>query len=280
MRDKYIKHGLDSFSDHEILELLLFFAIPRINVNPLAHDLIAKFGSLAAVFDADINALKGVKGVGESAAVLIKLFHDIKPKYALSKKLRTKISDPTQAMNFCKKLFTDFTNEQFYVICLNDKNEIIQCDMLKKGSASKIDVELSEIARITSNCKAQYIILSHNHTGASCTPSNDDIVFTKNAIDAFIYLNVEVLDHVIVSQNDIVSFADLGLMDSLNTKSANEHLEKFYEFNKVTNQEQPSASAGNLTNKDIAKLRPVYNVKQRKSSSPIVQDLQRIIDLL
>lgn len=214
VRNKFLKNGLDSFEDHEALEFLLYYSRPRVNVNPLAHELISHFGSLSAVFNADIASLKQIKGVGENSAILIKLVSKLGEKCKTSAKQTIAILSTEDATKFCKDLFSDFTNEEFYLICLNERQEICGKFLIEKGTKSFIDLQISDIIRKALNSFASKVLITHSHTGDSSYPSDEDIRFTTILYKTLVAINIDLLDHIIVSKNSQTSFAELNLLST------------------------------------------------------------------
>lgn len=215
MKTKFKKFGLSAFSDHEVLELLLFFSIPRIDVNPVAHNLIERFGSLSNVLDADISALKEVDGIGENSALLINLFSEIKSRYNLDKKKHFPINSSSAAKNYCKTLYSNFDKEQFYVICLNGKNNVITHKLIKTGNLKRIDINIRDISEFAIKNNCGRIIISHCHTSSNCSPSDEDLIFTKTIICSCMLNDIDVVDHIVVSSEGECSFTELNLLSSI-----------------------------------------------------------------
>lgn len=215
LKNKFLNGGLSGFSDHEIIELLLFYAIPRRDVNPLAHALINKFGSINGVIDADIESLKLVEGMGENSATLISLLHHVFNKYNSETRIKTKLDSALMAKAFCKTLFGEPNVEQFYVICLNSSNKIICKQLLSTGTSTKVNVNVRQITDFALKNKCERIIITHNHPSEHCMPSDDDLAFTRTVLCSCLLNDIDVLDHIIVSKKDASSFAELGLLNGL-----------------------------------------------------------------
>lgn len=204
-----MRHGLDSFEEHEALELLLFFALPRRDVNPLAHELLARFGSLKNVFDADPADLARVKGIGESAAVLLKLQSELARKYWMADlENSTKISSIASAVEYAGLLFRGKTQEEFHVICLDAHFRVKHTDRLSRGTATEAPVYIRHIAEAVVRTGSESIIIAHNHPGGSALPSDKDLKITQQIMTAMDALCVSMLDHIIIGSDDTFSFSE------------------------------------------------------------------------
>ncbi|MBO4569993.1 MAG: hypothetical protein J5689_02110 [Clostridia bacterium] len=215
MKNKFKKFGLDAFSDHEVLEFLLYFSIPRIDVNPIAHRLLDRFGSLSNVLDADISALKEVDGIGDNSAILVNLFASLKTRYNLDKKKVLPINSSSAAKNYCRSLYPDFNEEYFFVICLNGKNKVITSKLIKSGNLNRIDINIRDISEFAIKNNCGRIIISHCHTTTNCLPSDEDLTFTRTIICSCMLNDIDVVDHIIVSPEGESSFAELNLINSI-----------------------------------------------------------------
>ena len=230
MRDIYLKNGFDAFSEVEILEYMLFFAIPRVDTNPIAHRLLDAFGSIDNVLEAPIPALMKIEGVGYHTALYLNLMLKVINSYT-KKKSPNKISSSADAKLYCTKLFTGKTVEEFYIICLSSSNHIISCDRLASGSVSEVNVQIKDITTniIFRNCDR--IIIAHNHPRGVARPSDEDIAFTCNIIANCIMNDVDVLDHIIVGQNKSFSFQEQNLWAELK-QDAVKKLSNKYQYTK------------------------------------------------
>ncbi len=208
--DRFRKEGLDSFSPHNVLEMLLFYSIPRADTNEIAHRLIERFGSLAAVFDAPESELTKVTGVGERSAVLIKMIPQLARYYMTDKTSDVIISSSTQAGEYLLPRYVGRTVETVMVVCLDNKSKVINTTIVHEGNINVSEVSIQAIASVALQSKASAIILAHNHPDGVALPSNDDIATTKVICRTLAALNVRVVDHIIVGDNDFVSMLDSG----------------------------------------------------------------------
>ena len=213
LRDKFTNNGLDSFHDHEILELLLFYAIPRRNTNGIAHELIKTFGSLSDVLDAPVEKLKAVDGIGDNAATLLKLIPQLARRYSMSKGSFDNILDTTQRSgDYILPFFLSQRDEVVLLVCLDSKNKVLNAQIIHRGSVNSTDISLRKILETAFTYNATKVILAHNHPSGIALPSTEDINTTKYIRDALKILSIKLVDHIIVADGDFVSMADTNLI--------------------------------------------------------------------
>jgi DNA repair protein RadC len=215
VRQKFMDHGLDVFSDHEVLELLLFFALPRGDVNVYAHELINQFETLHGVFAATYTALKSVSGVGENAAFLIRLVSQLERRIRISgdkHRGKQRIRSSDDAGNILVSYFADAIEEQFYIMTLTASGEVIHIRLLQTGSASGINLDFRKLISFALNDGAVAIIAAHNHLSGVALPSRADIATTAKLAELLALIDVKLADHLIVSDNDWVSMKESGLL--------------------------------------------------------------------
>jgi len=208
LRERFLKEGLENFQDHEALELMLFYAIPRKDTNPIAHELLDEFGSLSNVFDASINDLENVQGISRNAAVFIKLCVDTMKKYRTDRlQKEQRITTMQEAGEFACELLFSAKEEQVWILCLNMKSEVIAREKICDGSLTESPIYPRKIVSTALKHNAAKIILIHNHPGGVVKPSPADIEATKTIIGVIRNLDMEMLDHIITSDNRFYSFA-------------------------------------------------------------------------
>lgn len=213
MRKRFQEHGLDSFQDHEVLELLLFQAQPRKDMNPTAHRMIEHFGSLEAVFEATEEELRQIKGVGESAAFLVKLIPQIARRYMIEKAANDNILDSTDtAGGYFVPKFMYERAEVVYLACLDTKHRVICCKEIGRGVVNCAEVSIRRIVEIALANNAAGIILAHNHTSGIAIPSEEDQASTIHIRRALRLVGIELIDHIVVGGDDFVSMADSGML--------------------------------------------------------------------
>lgn len=211
MKERFIKSGLDDFTPHNILELLLFYSIPRGDTNPVAHRLIDTFGSLSGVFDATPEELAKVDGVGENSAILISMIPQIARKYLEDK------ADTANIVGGCSDIgafllpkFVGRTNEALMMVSIDNKNKIISCSVVAEGTVDSAKVSRRKIMEEAMKVKATRVILAHNHPCGVAVPSSEDVVMTKEIGRLFAQVGIELVDHIIVANDDYVSMAASG----------------------------------------------------------------------
>lgn len=211
MKSRFLKDGGSSFSEHELLEMLAYSTIKRKNTNEMAHALLKRFGSFAGVFDAPFEELKKVAGVGDETAFLIKLIGAItRAYYNNSQEVGTVLDTSEKIGNYIKPRFTGLTNEVVYLICLDNRCKVLLCEEIFKGSVNKSPVIIRTIAEIALRVFATSVVVVHNHPKGFALPSADDVTTTLQIYQAMKTLDIQLIDHIIVSGNDFVSLADSG----------------------------------------------------------------------
>ncbi len=211
MLQRFLATGLDGFADHEVLELLLFFAIPRRDTNPIAHALIQRYGSLSAVFSAPIEDLEQTAGIGKRSAILLRLTAEVYRKVKLSELQRETILNSTErAGAYLLTQFVDAKHEKVYQLCLDRKGKLLACKQIGDGGIDSANLDIRKIVENTILTAASGVILAHNHPSGIALPSDDDFAATIRARQALATINVPLLDHIIVADNDFVSLADSG----------------------------------------------------------------------
>ena len=213
LRERFWRGGLDGFPDVHVLELLLTYAIPRRETNSIAHALLERFGTLAAVFEASREELVSVKGVGENAAALLKLIPALDRRYHMSKTGEvTRIQSSDDAGRLLIPRYRHTREEIVYLITLDGKRELIACEEIGRGTIDEAHVSVRTIVETALRRNATAVILSHNHVDGIALPSHQDERTTETIRQALRYVGVTLSDHIIVAGDDYVSFADSGLL--------------------------------------------------------------------
>ena len=211
MRQRFLKGGLDAFADHEALELLLYYAIPRKDTNPIAHALMERYGSLSAVLAAPVEDLKKVEGVGESAAILLKLAPQLYRKAKMSDaEQETILSSVERVGAYLLERFAGEKNEVVYQLCLDRKGKLLACKKLGEGGVASADLDIRRLVENALLTGASSVVLAHNHPSGVALPSRDDYAATDRAKTALAVVGVALTDHIIVADGDFVSMADSG----------------------------------------------------------------------
>jgi len=214
LRERFLQSGLAGFHDHEILELLLTYAIPRKDVKPVAKDLLKKFGNnLASVFDAPAEELqREVKGIGLSAAVLIGLVPRLFDSYQSSRWVGRETLGSTQsAVAYLRARLGTQRNEVFCVLAMDSQNRLIAVEQVQMGSVNRTAVFPRQVAEASLKHRATAVILAHNHPGGGPLPSAADRQLTKRLKSILGDLDIVVHDHIIIAGHDqYYSFAETG----------------------------------------------------------------------
>ena len=213
MKQRFLRHGLDSFSDHNVLELLLFFAVPRMDTNLLAHRLLKAFGSLDGVFDASPEALMAVEGVGENTAVLIHLVPEAARRYLIAKTAPGRVLASSEALGaYVLPLFFSGRSEAVYMLCLDAKMKLLDCRQLGTGNTVSVSLDVRRIVQTALDQNASAVVLAHNHSSGFAIPSEEDIAVTLHVRQVLDSVGVQLVDHIVVAGDDFVSMADSGYL--------------------------------------------------------------------
>ena len=214
VKKRFVDEGINSFADHEIFELLLFYSIPQGDVNPLGHKLLDKFTTPKAVFDASIEELCEVDGIGHHCAVLIKMIPQLAQYYA-SLALRDKkqlVTSYDAGTYVCGKIGC-LKSEVFSVICLDTQKNILAFEILEEGTVSDANVHPRKVVECALRHNSAAVILAHNHPSAGLYASEDDRRITRQLCTIFEGMGIDVVDHIIAaSAEKFISMADSGLM--------------------------------------------------------------------
>ena len=200
MKERFLANGLEGFSHHEAIELLLYYAIPRRDVNELSHRLIERFGSYNAIFEADYEDLLSVEGVGENAAILLKLMAASWRKYALNDCKEVFLYDtPAKIGNYAARLFIGASVEKLYVMFFDNKMMLLDTAKIAEGTVNSVSAPPRVIVERAYRKKAASVVLIHNHPSGSADPSDDDICYTHSLKAVLKSVGIDLIDHVIVS---------------------------------------------------------------------------------
>lgn len=211
VRETFKRAGADGMPDHNLLELLLFYSIPRKDTNEIAHRLIAAFGSLSRVFDASYEELMEIDGIGESSALLISMIPSICRRYIESSNSpKVNLSEPEEAMNYIiRKYYGSNKVESFYMLCLDAVGNLINCCKLGEGTPGSVIVDKRKVLETALRNKADKVIFAHNHPNGIAAPSKDDINMTSELSSVLFSVGIRLADHIIVAGNEAVSLASV-----------------------------------------------------------------------
>ena len=207
MRNKYVNKGIEVFEQHEILEMLLFYAIPRKNTNDIAHRLLEACGSLSAVFDAPIDILMQ-QGLSYNAAVLLHMIPDLSRAYQSDKfDNEEKIITDENIGKKMVHLFAGKNEECVYAFFLDAKGKEKYSGIISKGDASSDPLFSKDLVSIAARCKAVTVIIAHNHPSGVAFPSRADLEATADIADALDTIGIHLADHIIVADRDYISLS-------------------------------------------------------------------------
>ncbi|HEV2531423.1 RadC family protein [Phenylobacterium sp.] len=213
LRERAAAGGLSALPDYEVLELLLFRAIPRGDVKPLAKQLLARFGSVSGVLGAGLDELKTVAGVGGAVALDLKLTHEAALRAGRDAVVRRPvISSWSALLAYVKTALAHEAREQFRVLFLDKKNQLIADETMNRGTVDHAPVYPREVMRRALELSASAVILVHNHPSGDPTPSAADVDMTRQVIEAGRALRIAIHDHLVVGTGGVASFKALGLI--------------------------------------------------------------------
>jgi DNA repair protein RadC len=213
VKARYLKEGMDSFEEHQVLEMLLFYSIPMKDTNALAHEMLKEFGSLAGLLEADPKDICNRCGVSENTAILITMIPALSRRYLKGKwGEKPVLNSSARAGDYATSLFTGRVYEAFYVICLDSQNRVNYAHMVHEGTINEAPVYPRLIVETALRHQANSVILAHNHPGGSLQPSAADTEVTKRITTALDAISIKVVDHIIVAGDKYTSFAEKGLI--------------------------------------------------------------------
>ncbi|HEX4890484.1 MAG TPA: DNA repair protein RadC [Alphaproteobacteria bacterium] len=212
LRNRFMEAGAEALADYELLELILFRAIPRRDVKPLAKQLIKRFGSLADVISAEPDRLREVidsEGVVREMKIVQAAALHLSRSTVLKKEL---LPSWNALLEYCQAAMAYEKNEQFRIVFLDHKNFVIADERQQQGTVNHTPVYPREVMKRAMNLSASAIVLVHNHPGGDPIPSRADIEMTKQIVEAGKPLNITVHDHIVIGRGSTVSFKQLGLI--------------------------------------------------------------------
>ncbi len=210
VRERFLEEGLEKFRDHQALELLLFYAVPRKDTNELAHKLLNRFGNLSQVLDAPVDSLES-SGLSHSAAVLLKLVPELCGRYYQEK---YDSNDPVDVSDdslgrIIIPYFISAQEERVLLMLLDSRGGRLYCDIISKGSISASDVNVRKILQLAVKYNARAAVIAHNHPSGIALPSGSDIKITKMIKQSLAAVGVVLMDHIIVAGKGYSSMAEL-----------------------------------------------------------------------
>lgn len=211
-RKKFAQHGPESFTDIEVLEFLLYYAIPLRDTNELAHALLDQFRSLRAVLEADQEELMTVKGVGPSTAALICLVRELHRRYSAGAFQERPVLKGTKDIgDYLLGQFRYRNEETAMLLCLDGGSRLISCRVLGEGSSVEVNISVRAIVDIALRDRAARVVLAHNHLSGTALPSSADVATTRQLRETLRVIGVELADHLIFADEDFVSLRECGV---------------------------------------------------------------------
>ena len=206
--------GMDSLSDVQVLEMLLYYAAPRGDTNPAAHALLKRFGTLDGVFSAPATELRTIDGVGEVAAQLLLLVPQVARRCLMSRSTQIQVLDTTSKCGqYLLPFFHGEREEVVYLLCLDAKCKALDCVLIHRGGVNVASIAARKVVKAALDSNATSVVLAHNHPSGLALPSQEDKQTTmvlKAALDA---VGVVLADHIIVADDDFVSMRDDGILE-------------------------------------------------------------------
>lgn len=209
IKEKYEKSGMAGWLDYEVLELALSYAIPRKDTKPVAKDLLARFKSLNAVLDADIKELENIKGISKHSALFLRFLKDISVLY-MEKGIhgRDLLSSPQIVFNYLKVAIKGLADEEFRMLFLDSRNQLIAMEALKAGTVNRSVVFPRKVVERALYHHAVGVIIAHNHPAGTSEPSVEDQEVTRAIREALKTVDIKLLDHIIIGGNEYFSFKE------------------------------------------------------------------------
>ena len=213
MKKRFLANGERAFDDYQLLELLLFYSVPQVDTNPIAHRLLERFHSLSAVMEASVEELMTVDGVGEHTAVLIQLLPQFARRYHQD---RVKMDSAGNRMEEAGTLLAPSVygakREMVYLLSLDARGRVLGCDLLGEGSANFCTLDIRLVTETALRRRARSVLLAHCHVSGLAVPSPEDRIATLQCMDVLDKLQIELLDHLVFADGDYVSMAQSGLL--------------------------------------------------------------------
>lgn len=207
LRRRFLENGLDSFEDHEALEMLLYYCIARKDTNDLAHMLLAEFGSLPKVLSASPEQLRNIEGVGEYTATYLAFINDFTRFVCAKKKSEEFVALETLADcgEYLYPRYIGRRNEIVTLLCLDSKCKVLGCKVVGEGSVNSAAVPIRRIVEMALQMNASTVVLAHNHPGGVAVPSAEDVSTTRMLANALAAVDVVLADHIIFADEECIS---------------------------------------------------------------------------
>ena len=223
LKQRFLRDGLRGFEPHQILEMLLFYGIPRKDTNGIAHELLNTFGSLAGVLKASYEDLLEVKGMTPNTATLVRFSGQMIREYYDSNLSKDMILDSTEKMGeFILPKFYGEDNEKVLLVCLDNKCKVLHCSFVSEGSMNATEIHVRRILEQAIRNHATAAVIAHNHPSGFALPSIEDQRSTQALTDALQVAGIQLVDHLVVADDDYVSMRSTPALACLFRPSAKE----------------------------------------------------------
>lgn len=211
LKARFLEEGLDNFTDIQALELLLFYAIPQKDTNPIAHALLDHFGSLSRVLEADVEELKKVPGISDHSATLLALVTELGRYYQVDCAQRVEVLTTLDACGaYLVPRFFGRSNETVFLLCLDAKCKVLCCKEIGEGSVNSTSISIRKVVETALSANATTVVLAHNHPSGVALPSSEDVQTTRRVAAALSAVEVHLADHIVVAEGDYVSMVQSG----------------------------------------------------------------------
>ena len=211
LKQRFLEEGLDNFTDIQVLELLLFYAIPQKDTNPIAHALLDHFGRLSNVLESDVEELKKVPGISDHSATLLALVTELCRYYQVDCAQRMEVLTSLDACGaYLVPRFFGRTQETVFLLCLDAKCKVLCCKEVGEGSVNSASISIRKIVETALSSNATTVILAHNHPSGVALPSAEDVQTTRRVAAALSAVEVHLADHIVVAEGDYVSMVQSG----------------------------------------------------------------------
>ena len=210
VRRRFVVGGLEVFSPHEILELLLFYAIPQKDTNPIAHRLMKTYGSLGRVLSAPASELQTIEGVGERTAVLLSLVFQLNRWIRMDEwETRGVNCQSIESVGeYLTEVFSGMEHEAVYELCFNRRGDLMMKHCMANGNINSVSTDICSLVKNAVFDRCEYVIIAHNHPGGEAAPSEEDYDATIRIQEAFAKVDLTLLDHIIVGDGDYFSLRE------------------------------------------------------------------------
>jgi len=214
LKKRFLNEGLDNFEQLQVLELLLFYCIPRQDTNPVAHRLLDHFGSLTQVLEATPEELKKVPGLGDAVATFLALVTSVGRYYNVNRAASVQILSSLDACGkYLVPRFYGRRNETVFILCMDAKCKVLCCKEVGEGSVNSAAVPIRRIVEMALGANATSVVIAHNHPSGVAVPSNEDIQTTRRLAKALSAVEITLIDHMVVAEDDFVSMRQSGVYD-------------------------------------------------------------------